>query len=99
MVTIISKEEVEDLDAALAAFLSAASPTDEEDASLLGDFPSLDEEPSEADLLALEESYVEPSAVEKEKPIRFLLPFVSSSAATMNFPCFPRLTSKKNFLD
>ena len=35
---------------------------------LLGDFPSLDEEPSEADLLALEESYVEPSAVEKETP-------------------------------
>ena len=35
---------------------------------MLGDFPSLDEEPSEADLLALEESYVEPSAVEKETP-------------------------------
>ena len=43
---------------------SAASPQDE-DAALLGDFPSLDEEPSEADLLALEESYVEPSAVEE----------------------------------
>ena len=62
------EEEVEDLDAALAAFLSAASPSEDEDAALLGDFPSLDEEPSEADLLALEESYVEPSAVEKETP-------------------------------
>ena len=61
----VGSEDVEDLDAALAAFLSAASPADTDDAALLGDAP-LDAEPSEEELLALEGAL--PSAQPREPP-------------------------------